>query len=147
MGQSPADCLPTRQARKKVGSLRRYALVIIDEVGYLPVEANAANLFLHLVSSRYKHASLILTSKRPFSDLGNRARRPNRQRRHDQLHRPARRGNQPQRQQLSPPQQRNLRPAQHKNHQQHDRLNGQKPFTIRTAKIDQDSSVVDIGLS
>ncbi len=42
--------------------LRRYALIIIDEVGYLPFEQDAANLFFQLVSSRYEHASLILTS-------------------------------------------------------------------------------------
>ncbi len=47
--------------------LRRYELIIIDEVGYLPFEQDAANLFFQLVSSRYEHASLILTSNLPFS--------------------------------------------------------------------------------
>jgi DNA replication protein DnaC len=47
--------------------LRRYALIIVDEVGYLPFEQDAANLFFQLVSSRYEHASLILTSNLPFS--------------------------------------------------------------------------------
>ncbi len=47
--------------------LRRYGLVIVDEVGYLPFEQDAANLFFQLVSSRYEHASLILTSNLPFS--------------------------------------------------------------------------------
>jgi DNA replication protein DnaC len=47
--------------------LRRYGLIIIDEVGYLPFEQDAANLFFQLVSSRYEHASLILTSNLPFS--------------------------------------------------------------------------------
>ncbi len=50
--------------------LRRYALIIIDEVGYLPFEQDAANLFFQLVSSRYEHASLILTSNLPFSSWG-----------------------------------------------------------------------------
>ena len=50
--------------------LRRYALIIIDEVGYLPFEQDAANLFFQLVSSRYEHASLILTSNLPFSGWG-----------------------------------------------------------------------------
>ncbi|MGB7963726.1 MAG: IS21-like element helper ATPase IstB, partial [Propionicimonas sp.] len=36
--------------------LRRYGLIIIDEVGYLPFEQDAANLFFQLVSSRYEHA-------------------------------------------------------------------------------------------
>lgn len=47
--------------------LRRYELIIVDEVGYLPFEQDAANLFFQLVSSRYEHASLILTSNLPFS--------------------------------------------------------------------------------
>ncbi|WP_256840358.1 IS21-like element helper ATPase IstB [Ornithinimicrobium faecis] len=47
--------------------LRRYPLIIVDEVGYLPFEQDAANLFFQLVSSRYEHASLILTSNLPFS--------------------------------------------------------------------------------
>lgn len=42
--------------------LRRYGLIIVDEVGYIPFEQDAANLFFQLVSSRYEHASLILTS-------------------------------------------------------------------------------------
>ena len=41
--------------------LRRYALIIVDEVGYLPLEQDAANLFFQLVSSRYERASLIVT--------------------------------------------------------------------------------------
>ena len=34
--------------------LGRYPLLVIDEVGYIPFEAEAANLFLQLVSSRYE---------------------------------------------------------------------------------------------
>ncbi len=52
--------LPAELAR-----LRRYGLIIIDEVGYLPFEQDAANLVFQLVSSRYEHASLILTSNLP----------------------------------------------------------------------------------
>jgi DNA replication protein DnaC len=50
--------------------LRRYGLIIVDEVGYLPFEQDAENLFFQLVSSRYEHASLILTSNLPFSGWG-----------------------------------------------------------------------------
>lgn len=62
-----------RQARlpQELARLRRYALIIVDEVGYLPFEQDAANLFFQLVSSRYEHASLILTSNLPFSGWGN----------------------------------------------------------------------------
>ncbi len=57
-----AGRLPNELAR-----LRRYGLIIVDEVGYLPFEQDAANLFFQLVSSRYEHASLVLTSNLPFS--------------------------------------------------------------------------------
>jgi DNA replication protein DnaC len=36
----------------------------------MPFEAEAANLFFQLVSSRYEHASLVLTSNLPFSGWG-----------------------------------------------------------------------------
>lgn len=52
---------------EELARLRRYPLIIVDEVGYLPFEQEAANLFFQLVSARYEHASLILTSNLPFS--------------------------------------------------------------------------------
>src|SRR3954451_7194909 len=60
-----AGRLPHELAR-----LRRYGLIIIDEVGYLPFAQDAAHLFFQLISSRYDHASLILTSNLPFSGWG-----------------------------------------------------------------------------
>ncbi len=51
--------------------LRRYGLIVVDEVGYIPFEQDAANLFFQLVSSRYEHASLILTSNLPFARWGD----------------------------------------------------------------------------
>jgi len=51
--------------------LRRYGLIIVDEVGYIPFAQDAANLFFQLVSSRYEHASLILTSNLPFARWGD----------------------------------------------------------------------------
>ncbi len=55
---------------QEIARLRRYGLLIIDEVGYLPFDQDAANLFFQLVSSRYEHASLILTSNLTFSSWG-----------------------------------------------------------------------------
>lgn len=37
--------------------LRRYSVLVIDEVGYIPFDQDAANLFFQLVASRYEHAS------------------------------------------------------------------------------------------
>ena len=53
--------------------LRRLAwtpLLVIDEVGYIPFDAEAANLFFQLVSSRYERASVIVTSNKPFARWG-----------------------------------------------------------------------------
>jgi len=50
--------------------LGRTPLLIIDEVGYIPFESEAANLFFQLVSSRYERASLIVTSNKPFGRWG-----------------------------------------------------------------------------
>jgi len=51
---------------RELARLRRYGLIIVDEVGYIPFEAEAANLFFQLVSGRYERASLIVTSNKPF---------------------------------------------------------------------------------
>src|SRR5437588_10941859 len=50
--------------------LGRTPLLVIDEVGYIPFEAEAANLFFQLVSSRYERASVIVTSNKPFGRWG-----------------------------------------------------------------------------
>ena len=50
--------------------LGRYPLIVIDEVGYIPFDAEAANLFFQLVSSRYERASVIVTSNKPFGRWG-----------------------------------------------------------------------------
>lgn len=46
--------------------LGRYPQLVIDEVGYIPFEAEAASLFFQLVSARYERASVIVTSNKPF---------------------------------------------------------------------------------
>ena len=50
--------------------LGRYPLLVIDEVGYIPFEAEAANLFFQLISARYERASVIVTSNKPFGRWG-----------------------------------------------------------------------------
>ncbi len=50
--------------------LQRIALLIVDEVGYIPFDPQAANLMFMLVSRRYERASLIVTSNKPFSGWG-----------------------------------------------------------------------------
>jgi DNA replication protein DnaC len=50
--------------------LARIPLLIIDEVGYIPFEGQAANLIFHLVASRYENAATIVTSNKTFSRWG-----------------------------------------------------------------------------
>jgi len=50
--------------------LGRIPLVVVDEVGYIPFEAEAANLFFQLISARYERASVIVTSNKPFGRWG-----------------------------------------------------------------------------
>ncbi len=50
--------------------LGRYPLLVVDEVGYVPFEPEAANLFFHPVSSRYERATLIVTSNKNFARWG-----------------------------------------------------------------------------
>jgi DNA replication protein DnaC len=45
-------------------------LIVVDEVGYIPFDPEAANLMFSLVSARYERASLIVTSNKPFSSWG-----------------------------------------------------------------------------
>ena len=45
-------------------------LLIIDELGYLPFELNAAHLFFQLVSRRYERGSLLVTSNRSVGEWG-----------------------------------------------------------------------------
>jgi len=42
--------------------LHRYRLLVIDEVGYLPLDAAAASLFFQLIANRYETGSIVLTS-------------------------------------------------------------------------------------
>ncbi len=46
--------------RRRLTRLGRYPLLVIDEVGYIPLESESAYLFFQLVGSRYERASLIV---------------------------------------------------------------------------------------
>ncbi|MFE1785468.1 IS21-like element helper ATPase IstB [Streptomyces sp. NPDC059506] len=50
--------------------LSRIPLIVVDEVGYIPFEPEAANLFFQFVSGRYERASVIVTSNKPFGRWG-----------------------------------------------------------------------------
>ena len=46
------------------------ALLVIDEVGYLPFDKQGSDHFFNVISSRYEKGSVILTTNRPFKDWG-----------------------------------------------------------------------------
>lgn len=48
----------------------KYKLLIIDEIGYLPIDQLGANLFFQLITKRYEHTSTIITTNQPFSKWG-----------------------------------------------------------------------------
>ena len=64
--------LKTQQvSRKSKGKLNRIissSLVIIDEVRYLPITRDEANLFFQLISTLHEQASLIITSNKGFEE-------------------------------------------------------------------------------
>jgi DNA replication protein DnaC len=51
----------------KLKILGKYRLLIIDEIGYLPMDIQGANLFFQLIAKRYEKVSTIFTSNKAFS--------------------------------------------------------------------------------
>jgi len=67
---SLAEAHTAGRLQPELTRLGRTPLLIVDEVGYIPFEAEAANLFFQLVSARYERASVIVTSNKPFGRWG-----------------------------------------------------------------------------
>nr|WP_306171827.1 ATP-binding protein [Variovorax sp. KK3] len=74
----PANGLVTQLARahaegrleEKLVHFTKPKLLVVDELGYLPFEANAAHLFFQLVSRRYERGSMLVTSNRSVAEWG-----------------------------------------------------------------------------
>jgi DNA replication protein DnaC len=56
--------------RERLRFLCRPQLLIVDEIGYLPVIPGGGNLFFQLVNARYEKGAMILTSNRGFAEWG-----------------------------------------------------------------------------
>ncbi len=56
---------------KKLQTYLRPAVLVLDEVGYLPLDRAAANMVFQLISRRYERGSVILTSNKAFSEWGS----------------------------------------------------------------------------
>ena len=59
------------QLRERIRFLCRTSLLIVDEIGYLPVIPGGGNLFFQLVNARYERGAMILTSNRGFAEWGD----------------------------------------------------------------------------
>src|SRR5215472_12394334 len=58
------------QLAERIRWFCRFALLIVDEIGYLPVSQGGGNLFFQLVNARYEKGAMILTSNRGFAEWG-----------------------------------------------------------------------------
>lgn len=56
----------SRKSKAKLNRIYKSSLVIIDEVGYLPIEATDGNLFFQLISDLHEQASIVITSNKGF---------------------------------------------------------------------------------
>jgi hypothetical protein len=70
-----ADLIDALARAEREGSLRqksrfygRFALLIVDEIGYQPIVPGSGNLFFQLVNARYERGAMILTSNRGFAE-------------------------------------------------------------------------------
>ena len=61
------DAKRAGRLKDELERLGRIPLLIVDEVGYIPFDPDAASLFFQLVSSRYEQSSLIVSSNKSFS--------------------------------------------------------------------------------
>ena len=60
----------TGRFEQELKRLRRYKVLIIDEVGYIPFDHDAANLFFQLIAARYEQGSILMTSNMAFGRWG-----------------------------------------------------------------------------
>ena len=55
----------------KIKHFCKYELLIIDEIGYLPIEKQGSNLFFQLIAKRYEKHSTIITTNINFNKWGD----------------------------------------------------------------------------
>lgn len=56
---------------KQLQHFAQYKILIIDEIGYLPIDKQGANLFFQLISKRYGKKSTIITTNMSFGAWGD----------------------------------------------------------------------------
>lgn len=60
----------TGRFNKQLNALPRPSVLVVDEVGYLRLEREEANMFFQLISRRYERGSMIITSNKSFNEWG-----------------------------------------------------------------------------
>ncbi|HZA73407.1 MAG TPA: IS21-like element helper ATPase IstB [Propionibacteriaceae bacterium] len=61
----------TGRFNRQLGAYLRPAVLVVDEVGYLPLDRTEANMVFQLVSRRYERGSMIITSNKGFAEWGS----------------------------------------------------------------------------
>ena len=56
---------------RRLAVLTHPSLLVVDEIGYLPINHSGAVLFFQLMNRRYEHASTVLTSNKGFEEWGD----------------------------------------------------------------------------
>jgi len=56
---------------RRLAVLTHPSLLVVDEIGYLPINHTGAVLFFQLMTRRYEHASTVLTSNKGFEEWGD----------------------------------------------------------------------------
>ena len=57
-----------RRSRAKMNRIRKSNLLVVDEVGYLPITATEGNLFFQLISELQEQTSIIITTNKGFEE-------------------------------------------------------------------------------
>ena len=57
-----------RRSRAKMNRIRKSNLLVIDEVGYLPVSTTEGNLFFQLISELQEQTAIIITTNKGFEE-------------------------------------------------------------------------------
>jgi DNA replication protein DnaC len=66
IGKLKKDHTAERKGRGR--GYHKSAIVIVDEVGYMPINREECNLFFRFIANRYEKASTVITSNKAFSD-------------------------------------------------------------------------------
>src|SRR5262245_26364236 len=58
--------IPSGWFRRKLGRYLKPAVLIVDELGYLPIDKPGADLLFQIISQRYERAPMVITTNRAY---------------------------------------------------------------------------------